>query len=295
MSIEDLEEDVDRVNVSLTENMWDIARFSGPSDRRFHSVAELISKKVQTRLILGAAERGDDDALAYLINRPFEVNLCNKKQETALHIAAQQENIQFVSTLLSSGNVVINSPDSEGMTALHRAVLSNKKNSARIVQELIKAGADRWAEDWERVTPEILAKRKQTRSAIKKCFKKPPMVEGPPVRVQRTLKKHTPHGDGIAACEQTEMAATEIFFISGGEENPEERPEKHSPVYPSVNELIYSEMSIDDMFMSVRSRKYITAKPFCRWYHLPANNVSLFEFLVSDVTVLTRCQRRWCG
>jgi hypothetical protein len=76
----------------------------------------------------------------------------------------------------------------------------------------------------------------------KKCIKKPQVVEGPPVRVQRTLKKHTPHGDGIAACEQTDMAATEIFFISGGEKIPEGRPEKHSPVYPSVHELIYSEM-----------------------------------------------------
>ena len=113
------------------------SQVSGPSDQRFPSVAELISKKDQTRLIL------DDNALAYLINRPFEVNLCNKKQETALHIATQHENIPFVSTLPSSGNVLINSPDSEGMTALHRAVLSNKKNLAHIVQGLIKAGADR--------------------------------------------------------------------------------------------------------------------------------------------------------
>jgi hypothetical protein len=86
------------------------------------------------------------------------------------------------------------------------------------------------------------------------------VVEGPPVQVQRRLKKHTPHGDGIAACEQTDMAATEIFSISGGEKIPEGRPEKHSPVYPSVHELIYSEMYIDDMVMSVRSRKYITAR-----------------------------------
>jgi hypothetical protein len=45
--IEGLEQDVDRGNVSLTENIWDIARFSGPSDRCFHSVTELISKKVK--------------------------------------------------------------------------------------------------------------------------------------------------------------------------------------------------------------------------------------------------------
>ena len=142
------------------------------------------------------------------------------------------------------------------------------------------------------MTPEILAKRKQTRPAIKKCFIKPPIVEGPAVRVQRTLKKHTPHGDGIAACEQTDMAATEIFLYPAMKKNLEKRPERHSPVYPSVDELIYSEMSIDEMFMFVCSRKYMTAKPFCRWYHLPANNVSLLEFLISEVAVLTRCQCR---
>lgn len=151
------------------------------------------------------------------------------------------------------------------------------------------------------------------------------MVEGPPLRVQRTLQKHTPYGDGIAACEKTEMAATEIFFIPsgqrehqeypakhspgspsvrepiyskmsiddtsaqnlsapGGRKNPKERPEKHSPVYTSVNELIYSEKSIDDMFKSVRSEKYKNAKPFSRWYHLPANNVStirVFDYKAS--------------
>ena len=76
----------------------------------------------------------------------------------------------------------------------------------------------------------------------------------------------------IAAC-KTAMAATEVFFIPGDQVLPEKRPEKHKPVYPSVNELIYSEKSVDDIFAEVCNG--ITARPFCRWYHLPGNNVSL--------------------
>ena len=48
LSIEDLKRDVDLVDVSPTEDMWDIAKFSGPNDPRLHSIAGLISKKVQT-------------------------------------------------------------------------------------------------------------------------------------------------------------------------------------------------------------------------------------------------------
>jgi hypothetical protein len=237
-------------------------------------VAGLILKKVQVRLILGAAEHSDSHTLIYLIDRPIDVNLCNKLEETALHLAAQREDIEFVTTLLSSGNVHIDNPDSEGMTALHRAVLYNRTNTGRIVEELIRAGADRWAVNSRGLTPEDLSKQEGISDTIKNLFLRPPMVEGPPVRVQKRLKKHTPQGDGIAACEKTEMAATEVFFIAGDENKPENRPEKHSPVYPSVNKLIYSEETVDGIFASVRNEN-ITAKPFCRWYHLPTNNVSL--------------------
>ena len=48
LSIEDLKKDVDHADISSTEDMWDIAKFSGPNDPRLHSIAGLISKKVQT-------------------------------------------------------------------------------------------------------------------------------------------------------------------------------------------------------------------------------------------------------
>src|SRR5690348_17537996 len=57
----------------------------------------------------------------------------------------------------------------------------------------------------------------------------------------------------------TRFPYTTLFrSIPGDEKYPEERPEKHSLVYPSVHELIYSdksETSVPDIFMSARSRK----------------------------------------
>jgi pimeloyl-ACP methyl ester carboxylesterase len=290
IGIKNLERYIDYVDVSLTNDMRNIAKFSGPTDRRFQSMAGLILKKVQTRLVIGAADRGDEDTLACLINRPIEINLSNKMQQTALHIAAQREDIDFVISLLRSTNVPINSRDSEGMTALHRAVLHNGEKTGQIVLQLLKAGADRWVENSEGLTPGQLSKSKNTRNDIKQCFENPPMVEGPPIQVQKILKR-TPTGDGIAACEKTIMVVTEMFYIDNEAGKPEGRPEKHSPVSSSVNNLIYSEESIEARFTSVCS-DFPNAKPFCRWYHLPANNVSL-PFRVSDT--LTEPAHRWCG
>ena len=253
---------IDRVSFSSTEIIGDIARFSGPSDRRFLSVVEFISKKVQTRLVLGAAERGDEETLASLIKESFEIYLNNKNQETALHLAARHGHIKFMTAVLSTDSININSPDSEGMTALHRAVLRNTEDSAQIVEELIKFGADRWAgekNDQVTPTPIMLAEKTQTLPSIRRWFKQPPMVEGPHVRVQRKLKKHILHADGIAACKLTDVAATEIFHIHG-----DTRPEKHSLMYHSVYKLIYSDdkESVSQMFESVRSVKFSEKKTF---------------------------------
>lgn len=200
--------------------------------------------------------------------------MSNKKQETALHLAARHGHVKFMTAVLSTDSININSPDSEEMTALHRVVLRNKEDSAQIVEEPIKFGVDRWAgekNDQVTPTPIMLAEKTQTLPSIRKWFKRPPMVEGPHVRVQRKLKKHILQADGIAACKLTDVAATEIFHIRG-----DTRPEKHSLMYHSVYKLIYSDdkESVSEMFESVRSMKFSEKKPFCRWYHLPANNVS---------------------
>lgn len=269
VTLEDLKAQVDLVHVTSSD-VGGIAQFSGPKDHKFHSITRLILKTVQTRQLLGAAEHGDEDMLTYAINHSIDVNLHNKADETALHIAAKHGELQSIRALLSSGKVDIDHQDSYGRTALHQAVLCQEGNKSRpMVEELLKAGADPWIEDTKGVDPDTLSKDPRINIATRRLFEKRPLVEGPPAIPQsRLVRKMPPQGDATEACHETEMVATEVFFITG-----DKKPEKHLPNYPQVDGLIYSDAPVDDNFQETRRRKF-KKKPFCRWYHIPTNNVS---------------------
>jgi len=173
------------------------------------------------------------------------------------------------------GNGVdIDHQDVYGKTALHVVVERNDPNSKPIVEALLQAGADPRAADYDGATPSEVSKR--CNEIIRTVFEKPPMVEGPPILAQRKLRlKQPPPGDGAKACEKAQIIATDLFYIKGPETDRNLRPERHVPAYNSVLNLIYSpETNIEDMFKSKRRENDLEQKPFCRWYHVPSNNVS---------------------
>lgn len=237
-----------------------IARFSGPKERDFLVLTGRILTGIQTWQLLGAAKRGDEDSLKDLMGHSIDINLVSKTKQTALHVSAHYGKLEFTRMLLGNRKLDIDHKDNLGNTALHIAVQGNRRET---VKELLKAGAN----------PDIRNRQKQKPKhlpgiefGITNLLKKPPLVEGPPAQPQRELKvSQPPRGAGIAACKSTEMVATEMFLIEG--------KENHLTTYPSIHDLIYTETVVEKMLKSERSTD-ITQEPYCRWYHIPANNVS---------------------
>jgi len=173
------------------------------------------------------------------------------------------------------GNGVdIEHQDFYGKTALHIAVERDDPDSKPIIEALLQAGADPRTPNNIGVTPGEISK--QCDEIIRTVFEKPPMVEGPPILAQRKLRlKQPPPGDGARACEKAQIIATDLFNIKGPETGHNLKPEKHVWAYNSVLNLIYSpKTNIEDMFRSKRRDNDLNQKPFCRWYHVPSNNVS---------------------
>ncbi|EAX93779.1 ankyrin repeat protein, putative [Trichomonas vaginalis G3] len=74
----------------------------------------------------------------YFFSLGANINQCDQFGETALHLAAQNNNKELIEFLLSHG-VNINEPDNEGITALHKAAWSYNKET---VELLLSHGAN---------------------------------------------------------------------------------------------------------------------------------------------------------
>jgi hypothetical protein len=268
----DLEDKADHIDGSYGIT-GQVAMFSGINDPRFESLKELLVTAIRTRQLLGAAERGEDDTMKTLIDESVDLNLSNKVNQTALHVGAESDRPVFITTLLGSGKVKLDLQDTSCNTALHKVVLKHGENSKQIAEELLKAGADPYVENLKGETPDQLASELEDDESLglKELFQRKPLVEGPRV-VRKPPKLQAPQGDEIKACNATQAVATEIFRIYD-DEDENKSPERHLAVYPTVMKLVYSPTAMNDIFESVRPAN-VPKNGFCRWYHIPANNVS---------------------
>lgn len=270
-----------------------VAWFSGLNDPRFTLLKEILVSAIETRQLLGAAARGEEDTLTTLIANSIDVNHSNKENETALHIGAGCGYLSVVTTLLGTGEAELDLRDDTGNTALHRVVLNPGINSKKIAEELLIAGASLSVKNLKGQTPKKLAEDRldpvsidgapeetpeqvskdcaKRLSDLHELFTKPPLVEGPRTK-SNPPKFRLPQGNEITACDKTRAVATEVFDISDSENGMQSR-ERHMAVYPTILDLLSQSKTMDLIFGAVRPLN-VTKPAFCRWYHIPANNVS---------------------
>jgi hypothetical protein len=177
-----------------------VAWFSGLNDPRFTLLKEILVSAIETRQLLGAAARGEENTLMTLTANSIDVNRSNKENETALHIGAGCGYLPIVTTLLGTGNAELDLRDDAGNTLLHRVVLNPGTNSEKIAEQLLIAGASLSVKNSEGQTPKRLAEDRMARininraseetpaqlakdyanrlSALRDLFTKPPLVEG---------------------------------------------------------------------------------------------------------------------
>jgi hypothetical protein len=109
-----------------------------------------------------AAEQGDVDSLARLLDDGFDVESRNDRGQTLLICAADNRQSQIVRLLLDRG-ANVNARDNQDWTALNRAAASSSLDSAKL---LIAAGADLEATDHEGNTPLLKAVPNRQRLAL---------------------------------------------------------------------------------------------------------------------------------
>lgn len=274
--------------ISTDHDFSQIATFEGPGDIEYLSLAERVNRAIQTWQLLVATERGESTAVQALVKRSINVNLTNRKDQTALLIAAKNGKLECTRILLGSRRVDFDHQDNSGNTALHLAVYRNDTNSADIVYELLKAGASMyiWNNEPESKTAYRLSRPRTIEKKIRKWFRNPPLVEGPPAQIQQCLvQTKPPKQHGEQACKRTWVAATEVFY-ERSKEDPEEKVELHMTAYKTVKRFIYSKTPIDDICIKARP-KDVESDPHCRWYHIPANNMAWIHDLFAKLNIHT--------
>ena len=277
--------------LEITETAFDlsqVATFEGPEDSEFLLLVGRLKKAIQTQQLLSATERGDLKTLRELVGKSVNIDLANKKNQTALLIAAKKGKLECTKILLASRRADLDHQDNAGNTALHLAVYRNGTNSSDTVSELLKAGASMWISnnEPESTTAYRLSKRRAIEKQIRKWFRNPPLVEGAPVLIQKYLTQTKPPEQyGEQACKRTWVAATEVYFESS-KDNRKEEVELHTTAYKTVKKFIYSKISIDDICTQARP-KDVDSYRRCRWYHIPANNMAWVHDLFAKLNIHT--------
>lgn len=123
--------------------------------RRVAAAPHLLSDRDCAGLTLlhVAADRGEDGALAWLVEHGAEVDARDLLGETPLHRAAWQGQ-EAAARRLVAGGALVDARDATGRTPLTRAVLGDRE---ALVASLLAAGASPVARDAERATPLHLA------------------------------------------------------------------------------------------------------------------------------------------
>lgn len=255
----------------------DIASFSSTKDRTFLRIASQIVNYIQVWLFLDATLRGDRILLSGLIKQyTINMNLAGKTGQNSLLLSAQRGDLSLMKILLGERQLDIDHQNNHGNTALHLAVTNSAYQEVKreMILSLLKAGANPDIANRNKKKPKQLASKSDL--GIKYLFtKNRPLVEGPLIQPRKRLKKSSPPGDeAIKACKSVEMFVTEMYFIKDSETRV---PEQHWTMYRTIYDLIYAQRpgTVESMLDGERSNNVKDSeKPYCRWYHIPENNVS---------------------
>lgn len=248
-------------------------RFPTKNDRIFQQLSAKIVEWSEIHQLMNAVAKADYVTLRQLIQDGIKINQRkNSSQMTALHVACQTTSSQshHIHLLIEDGKADVTLQDGCRRTPLHYA-LDRDSPDLEIVRELLEAGAETFVSDQNDVTPMDMA-RSCSASRVRKLLRKRPLVNGPSA-VKGFVNHASPHSpQAQEVCKGYQMAATEMYLNRGS------LTEKHLPRHFLIDEAIYGERSLETLLNETRSSS-IKDELVCRWYHLPANNMTWVEDL----------------
>ena len=256
---------------------------------KIHSANDPIHLKVVKTIIscvdcyqlLSAATLGNNRALRSILNRGVNKNTQDRIGNTALHLAAVSGNLSILKTLLEVYQANVALQNSQGCSALYLAV-EVKSRQPNIIAFLLRRGA-RWKDSHkDRSRLSKLSSRPEVSTDIRKLLNNPPLVEGPQ-ETRNAKEKRIPTApishSARDACKAFRAVVAEFFQINNQEKFVVKDLSVHNLLYKhgpdKTLEKVRRCAAVPTISKAPMKEDEISKASTCRWYHLPANNVSL--------------------
>jgi ankyrin repeat protein len=129
-------------------------------------------KKIETTLLMIAAENNNCPLIEILLKYGANINRTDSDRDTALTIAAINKNLNAMQCLLNNSDIAIDQKNNVGATVLMQAIPTD---NCSIIQTLLNYGANINATSFDGITPLIAAAFDEKVNAIK-CLLKNPII-----------------------------------------------------------------------------------------------------------------------
>lgn len=222
----------------------------------------------------------------------------NHRDKTALHLAAENNRIDLVGFLLKEG-ADPNAKSDGGWTALHNAATKGHANIASLLLEHkadvnIATSSGMTALHWcsrngHLNVVEVLLRQPKTKRNIRDSFDTTAMLGAAENGHLDIVERLSPADDGDLLSESAEGAcrgfkATIVDF------GMETRPMNHITPSPSVYDVLYGWDDMRQKPLFTTLTRNVASRPKFRWIHLPTNNMSWVETLVTKHFVENRAR-----
>ena len=214
----------------------------------------------------------EDEHVKSLLEERVDVELQDELGRTPLQIAVMNRRPEdTVRRLLGQGAANIDHQDNKGFTALHHAVMAAKPEgdpeATKLIKLLLQKGADVGLADkdgktaWQlEGTPQWVLDLKKNRALIGGVSKS--------ATVDLEMPKAPLEEEAGIACRGFSATMMEFYY--------DDKKEEYLIENASIEELIYNPdpKSGPDHILDLARPTKIEKPLRCRWYHIPANNVS---------------------
>lgn len=258
-----------------------LGKIHNVNDPVYLKIVKTITSCVDCYQLLSAATLGKDGTLRSILDRGVNKNTQDRIGNTALHLAAVSGNLPILQTLLEDYQANVALQNSEGCSALYLAVDVKSKQSD-IIAFLLRRGA-RWKDSHKyRSRLSKLSNRPEVSTDIRKLLNNPPLVEGPqgnPNAKGRRIPTAPTSSSALGACKAFRAVVAEFFQINNQEKFVVKDLSVHNLLYKNgpdkTLEKARRRAAAPTISKAPMNEDEISKASTCRWYHLPANNVSL--------------------
>ncbi|KAK2801417.1 hypothetical protein FQN51_005311 [Onygenales sp. PD_10] len=250
-------------------------RFPGPKNSTFKLLTDCIVHFAESWHFFNAVQEDNLSKVEFLLDRGVHIERKDQTGQTALHKAVQHKRLKTIRNLIMHG-ANVDTRDRDGKTPLRFAV---ENPDAEIVEFLLQQNANIDSGDREAV-----GSLPEESDDVRALLSRPPLRDGGGGGGSFTDMRSSPIKRRLQATPSAELfdlTISEVFAFTKPDD-PTAKLWKFFPVGHPISDTIYGEGDLETLASDKRDQS-VNGNLFCRWYHIPANNMlwvqDLFEKL----------------